>query len=163
MTITPKPLAIDLEERIRAPIERVWRFVGTEAGMKTWQSAHAFEPVVGGKALFYLDDHARKAPPESARYEMVGEVLEIDPPRRLVYTWLQRDLKEGTAWPAATTIAITLEATDDGGTLVRVHHSGFEKLGEIGERFRDGYERGWKSHDTLAELKARIEAGERAP
>lgn len=163
MTTSTQPLTIELTERIHAPIERVWRFIGTEAGMRTWQSAHAFEAVVGGKALFYLDDQARRAAPEAARYEMTGEVLELDPPRRLAYTWRQNDLKEGWAWPAATLIEIDLEEVGPSETLVRVRHSGFEKLGEIGQRFRDGYERGWKSHDSLADLKARIEAGEPAP
>ena len=163
MTVPTPSLAIELEERIRAPIERVWRFIGTEAGMRTWQSAHAFEPVVGGKALFYLDDAARRAAPEDARYEMTGEVLEIDPPRRLVYTWKQNDLKEGWSWPDATLIEIDLEAVGAEETIVRVRHSGFEKLGDIGPDFRDGYEQGWTSHDSLADLKARIEAGEPAP
>lgn len=163
MSISAAPLTIELEERIRAPIDRVWRFIGTEAGMRTWQSAHAFEPKVGGRALFYLDDQARRSSPESARYEMTGEVLEIDPPRRLAYTWRQNDLKEGWAWPAPTLIEIDLEEVGQAETLVRVRHSGFEKLGEIGVAFRDGYERGWKSHDSLADLKARIEAGDPAP
>lgn len=163
MVASNPPLGIELEERIHAPIERVWRFIGTEAGMRTWQSAHAFEPTVGGRTLFYLDDHARRAAPENARYEMTGRVLEIEPPTRLVYTWRQHDLKEGVSWPAETVIAITLEALGESETLVRVQHSGFEKLGEIGMRFRDGYEHGWKTHDSLGDLKARIEAGEPAP
>lgn len=158
-----EPLVIELEERIHAPIDRVWRFIGTEAGMGMWQGAHTFEPVVGGKALFYLDDQVGRIAPEHARYEMTGEVLEIDPPRRLVYTWRQNDLKEVCAWSAPTTIEIDLEEAGPAETLVRVRHSGFEKLGEIGARFRDGYEQGWKSHDSLPDLKARIEAGEPAP
>lgn len=163
MSTSAAPLVIELEERIQAPIARVWRFVGTEAGMRMWQSAHTFEPTMGGRALFYLDDQARRASPESARYEMTGEVLEIEPPRRLAYTWRQNDLKEGWAWPAPTLIEIDLEELGPSETLVRVRHSGFEKLGEIGASFRDGYERGWKSHDSLADLKTRIEAGDPAP
>ena len=163
MTMSTEPLTIELEETIRAPIDRVWRFIGTEDGMRTWQSAHSFDPVVGGSALFYLDDHARRCAPEQARYEMSGTVLEIDPPRRLVYTWRQNDLKEGSAWPAETTIEIDLDELNPRETRVRVRHRGFEKLGEVGPRFRDGYEQGWKAHDSLADLKARIEAGEPAP
>jgi uncharacterized protein YndB with AHSA1/START domain/uncharacterized protein YciI len=52
-------------------------------------------------------------------FHVEGEVLEVDPPRRLVQTW-----KPSWEPGPATTITYTLDAID-GGTRVTVRHTGF--------------------------------------
>lgn len=47
-----------------------------------------------------------------------GELLELDPPRRLAYTWI-------SSWmPKTTTVVWELE-NQNGGTLVKLTHTGF--------------------------------------
>jgi len=51
-------------------------------------------------------------------FEVHGEYLELSPPRRLVYTW-------SSSWmPRATVVTWELSKLE-GGTLVKVTHSGF--------------------------------------
>lgn len=51
-----------------------------------------------------------------------GRFVEIDPPKRLVFTWGWLD-SELAVPPGSTTVEITLEP-DAGGTLLRLVHSG---------------------------------------
>jgi uncharacterized protein YndB with AHSA1/START domain len=66
-----------------------------------------------------------------------GEVLEWDPPRRLAFTW-NPTLEERPY----THVAVTF-APAEGGTRVELVHTGWELLGERGERMRRGYAEGW--------------------
>lgn len=50
-----------------------------------------------------------------------GKFVEVDPPRRIVFTWGWEG--DGAVPPGSTRVEITLEA-DGAGTLVRLVHSG---------------------------------------
>jgi uncharacterized protein YndB with AHSA1/START domain len=63
-----------------------------------------------------------------------GTVLEADPPRTLAYTW-----KPSWQSTPETTVRYTLTPTDRGGTLVEVHHTGFEDA-----ESRQEHEQGWR-------------------
>ncbi len=62
-----------------------------------------------------------------------------EPGRRLGLTWTQ------VGWPpgASTELEITFEPATDGGTLVRLEHSGFERVPGAVD-FVAGYDAGWK-------------------
>ncbi len=79
-------------------------------------------------------------------FEVVGEYLEVDPPRLLVHTWV-------ASWTAQvkTTVRWELERTRN-GTLVRHRHSGLAAHPELGKSFR-----GWPR--MLAWLQALLEHG----
>ena len=64
-----------------------------------------------------------------------GTVLEVDPPRALVYTW-------NPSWESIpeTTVRYTLTRTDRMGTLVEVHHTGFGDHTQVAK----GHEEGWR-------------------
>jgi uncharacterized protein YndB with AHSA1/START domain len=47
-----------------------------------------------------------------------GEVLELDPPRRLSYTWI-------SSWLPKTTTVVWELVAQNGGTLVKLTHTGF--------------------------------------
>ena len=64
-----------------------------------------------------------------------GEVLAWDPPSRLVLTWHPGE--EST--PQQTQLAVTFEGTSD-GTLVRLEHSGWERV-DLARR--SSYDGGW--------------------
>ncbi|GAB4003027.1 hypothetical protein GCM10029992_43090 [Glycomyces albus] len=79
--------AIRVERHYDHPIDRVWRAVTEPASLSAWFPFEAeFELRPGGRARFGGDDG------------MVGEVLAVDPPRHLAFTWegdrFEFDLRE---------------------------------------------------------------------
>jgi uncharacterized protein YndB with AHSA1/START domain len=80
-------------------------------------------------------------------FEALGEYLEIDRPRLLVYTWV-------ASWTGEvkTTVRWTLEPQDR-GTLVTIRHSGFAAHPELAQNYR-----GWPR--MLGWLQALLERGE---
>ena len=66
-----------------------------------------------------------------------AEVLVYDPPRQLVLAWKPNDRPE-----PPTEVDVRFEPDGD-GTIVRLEHRGWERLGERAEQARAGYEQGW--------------------
>jgi uncharacterized protein YndB with AHSA1/START domain len=65
-----------------------------------------------------------------------GEFIELDPPRRVVYTWGH---EEGDSMPAgSTTVAFDLEP-ENGGTRVRLRHSDLPNAEQL-ERHTKGWD-----------------------
>lgn len=67
-----------------------------------------------------------------------GRVTAWEPPHRFAYTW-----QVGTTEEKAQLVELTFAETD-GGSKVTLRHSGWEKLGEIAARAREGYDGGWE-------------------
>jgi uncharacterized protein YndB with AHSA1/START domain len=82
-------------------------------------------------------------------FEVVGEYMEVDPPRLLVHTWV-------ASWTAdvKTTVRWELSPTDR-GTLVKHQHRGLAAHPELARSFR-----GWPR--MLNWLQALLEYGETA-
>lgn len=80
-------------------------------------------------------------------FKIEGEILELDPPRRLAYTWL-------SSWmPKNTKVVWELE-NQNGGTLVKLTHTGFAGDAEQAKNHSNG----WNS--VLGWLQAYVEKGE---
>lgn len=111
-------LAIEKELAIDASPETVWDFLVEPEKAKRWMGVDVrFDPRPGGE--YYcdvIDNHVAR-----------GEFVEVDRPRRLVYTfgWEPEEGNPGAVPPGSTTIEIDLEPSGD-GTLLRFRHSGFE-------------------------------------
>jgi uncharacterized protein YndB with AHSA1/START domain len=66
-----------------------------------------------------------------------GFVTEYEPPRRVLLAWhLTPDFDFDPDPAKATEVEVTF-TPKDGGTLVKLEHRGFEKLGEAGAKMRD--------------------------
>jgi uncharacterized protein YndB with AHSA1/START domain len=89
------------------------------------------EPYVGGRFMEIYDL-------ETGEGFEVGRVTSYEPGERLAFTWTQADWPEGTE----TAIEITFTSAN-GGTRVRLEHSGFEAVPNA-EAFAGGYDAGWK-------------------
>jgi uncharacterized protein YndB with AHSA1/START domain len=89
------------------------------------------EPYLGGRFVELYDV-------DSGDGFEVGRVTAWEPGKRLALTWTQR------GWPedAATEVEVRFEPTE-GGTRVRLEHSGFDRIAEA-EKFVGGYDAGWK-------------------
>lgn len=118
--------AVHAETAIRAPIERVYAMFTEPEQLVRWIGIRAMlEPRPGGQFRFEL------MPGEfcSGRYE------ELDPPRRVVFTW---GWESGAlpVEPGSSTVTVELEH-HDGITTVRLTHTGLSRP------MRDHHAGGW--------------------
>ena len=102
-----------LKEVYAAPPALVWRALTDPALLKEWLMDNDFSPVVGARCRF------RMKPQPGFSGVVNCEVLEVDEPRRLVYTW-----HGGGRW-GKTTVAWTLKPTA-AGTELTLEHRGFD-------------------------------------
>lgn len=64
--------------------------------------------------------------------------MEWDPPRRLRYLW-----HIATDPSHATDVEIRFRELPDATTRVEIEHGGWDRLGEMGQRWRDANQAGW--------------------
>jgi uncharacterized protein YndB with AHSA1/START domain len=122
-----------LDFELKSPIERVWHALTDSATLSKWMlfKSNDFEPVVGHAFQF------REAPGWTGVVDC--EVIEVDKPHRLSYTWVsggESNLQHSTV------VTWTLTEADGGVTRLHLEQSGFrsEAKQEIG-----GAKYGWMS------------------
>jgi uncharacterized protein YndB with AHSA1/START domain len=118
---------VEVERRIPAPPDDVFDYLTDPVKYTRWKGSEAeLDPRPGGVY------RVRMGPDSVA----AGEYLEVEPPRRVVFTWGW----EGSADvpPGSTTVEITLSEDGD-GTLLRLRHSGFPADRDA-ELHREGWE-----------------------
>lgn len=126
------------EVTIAASIEVVWAHLTTAAGLVRWIGPDATaDPVPGGPL--------RWTHPNGAT--VVGRFVELDAPRRLVFTYGWDDGRMGVG-PESTTVEIDL-SEQAGATVLRLVHHGLPPAAV------EDHERGWAYflgvlRDTLA-------------
>ena len=115
--------AIDREVVVAAPPEVVWQFWTDPTRLVRWMGSEAtLDPRPGGEIVIRYGNGAA----------MRGEVVELDEPRRLVFTWGWEDPTE-IVRPGASRVEVTLDAVDE-GTRVHVRHLGLptaERAGHV--------------------------------
>ena|ERR1700693_6165070 len=147
--ITPDKDAVITEVEIAAPPDRVFQALTTRDQALQWGGGGAFQITLwemdarpGGDWRFVSREKG------SAReFDHHGKVVEIDPPRVLVYTWfanwhsdpLHQTMVRWDLTPTAT------------GTRVKVTHSGLKELPEA----CTGYSQGWPG--LLEDIKKFLE------
>jgi uncharacterized protein YndB with AHSA1/START domain len=95
------------------PPERVWRAITDSRVLAEWLMENDFQPRLGHRFQF-------KTKPRPGFDGIIDcEVTELDPPRRLAYTWHGGALR--------TTVTWTLTPTPE-GTRLRLEHKGFDGL-----------------------------------
>lgn len=132
---------------IAAPPERVFRALTTEELTKWWGAEGMYrttrftlEPRAGGRWS------TEGVGGDGTKFTVEGEVLEFEPPRRLVQTW-----KPSWGDGALTTVTFALDPID-GGTRVTVRHTGFEDRPELCDNHQ-----GWEQ--VLGWLAAHVTPG----
>lgn len=110
------PVTIHQAIEIKGSAEQIWRYVGTEAGLRHWWGADIrMDEKQGGHCEERSFVHGRAQ-------HLRGEVTVYEPPHRLVL--VLRAPENATTWPAFSTISLTLRETDD-HTLVEINHQAF--------------------------------------
>lgn len=109
------------------PPEKLWRALTESPLIAQWLLKNDFEPTTGRKFQFRAD------PVPGWNGVIESEVLVVDALHRLSYTWTSMGLE--------TVVLFTLTSAD-GGTQLRVEHSGF---GPGCEAAYKGAKYGWQS------------------
>jgi glutathione S-transferase len=137
-TAVADALELRLTRFIRAPRERVFDAFVTPEAMRAWQCPRGMRVVsavadarVGG------DWQIEMAARDGTRYVVGGCYREIERPAKLAYSWQWRGA--GPMPEIETQIVVTF-AERDGGTELRMTHSGFPN-----EAMRDAHGHGWGS------------------
>jgi uncharacterized protein YndB with AHSA1/START domain len=105
-----EPIVVRRQIGIAASPETVWELlVDPEKALRWWGIGARFDPRPGGELRVHV------SPGNVAS----GEFVEIDPPRRLVYTWgwSEGGGGPGLVPPGSSTVEIELEPTETGTTL----------------------------------------------
>jgi uncharacterized protein YndB with AHSA1/START domain len=137
--------SVILEREFAHPPEKVWRALTQPELLAEWLMKNDFKPVVGQRFNFRAD------PMPGWNGVTDCEVLAVEAPRKLSYTWNASG--EEAANGIKTVVTFTLTPTKT-GTLLRMEQSGF-RAGPH-DRFYQGAQYGWqKMLGTLEEVLAR--------
>ncbi|MGD9690109.1 MAG: SRPBCC domain-containing protein [Phycisphaerales bacterium] len=113
-------IQIRKQVKYKHPIGDVWAAITDKHAIAEWLMPNDFEPVKGHKFRFQTD-------PSWLCGDVLTrcEVLEIDPPRRMVWSWLDASPTRPASGP--TRLEWSLEEID-GGTRLTLIHSGVEHM-----------------------------------
>jgi uncharacterized protein YndB with AHSA1/START domain len=101
-----------------------------------WPDIGTFEPQVRGKFHFTFLAERHKEMPGNKDHQLDGEVLEVVPNKRLVYTFIpDKDYRPDGVQPKPTVVTWSLEEIGKNRTKVTLVHSGFTK--EMDKHFKD--------------------------
>jgi uncharacterized protein YndB with AHSA1/START domain len=120
---------VEREIRIAARPETVFEFFTDPEKMVLWKGREAeLDPEPGGIYRVEMGD----------RIVARGEYVEVDPPRRVVFTWGWEGQESGehVVPPGSSRVEITLDPDAD-GTLVRLRHL------DLPEETREIHGQGW--------------------
>jgi uncharacterized protein YndB with AHSA1/START domain len=139
--VTPNQDAVISEIEVAAPPRRVFQALTTASELKRWFT-NAECPAKSWEMDARPGGHYRYATEKGSvvvnnvrDFECYGEILEYDPPRVLVYTWLANWHDDGNC---RTLVRWELTPTES-GTRVKVTHSG---LTQENAALKD-YSNGW--------------------
>lgn len=115
---------------LKADPDKVWRYITQKDKLAQW--FHETDRDLSAQASFqYYSFHDDKAD----RKLMWGDVLDVDPPNKLVHTFTHQWL-DGVI----TTVTWELLAVE-GGTQLTLTHEGITTFGEL-----TGHDKGWDEH-----------------
>ena len=146
----PDRLVLELRCGLDAPRERIFRALTEPVELEKWWGPSGFttpeielDLSVGGGYRFGMQ------PPEGELFHLAGEFIEIDPPRRLVYTfrWEEPDPDD-----RETVVELTLGPVG-AGTEVSLEQGGFTTEARLSL-----HRNGWT--DSFVKLRRLVEPGE---
>lgn len=113
-------LDLNLERDFPHPVERVWAAISSADAIAEWLFTCDFKPEIGHKFTF------RTTPPAGSTWRGWTdiEVLEFDPPTRMVWAWESADIDEPTR------VIFQLEPTAE-GTRLKLSHVGDSTADDI--------------------------------
>ena len=135
---------VEVSVHIAAEPETVFPYFTDPVRYVQWMGTTAvLQPVSGGSYRVNMRDGV----------EVAGEFVEVDPPRRLVFTWGWT--RDDAVPPGSTRVVVTLEP-EDGGTRVVLRHHDLPD-----EEQRSHHAGGWEMY--VARLAARVAGDDPGP
>jgi uncharacterized protein YndB with AHSA1/START domain len=107
---TPATRSLVIEKEMPHPPEKIWRALTQGPLIKQWLMDNDFQPSVGH--TFQL----KTTPVPNWNGIIDCKVVELDPAKKLAYSWGTMGMESMVVWTLAET---------KGGTLVRMEQSGF--------------------------------------
>jgi len=138
--------SIELELVYPHPITRVWRALTESEALGRWLMPNDFQPRIGHRFTFHT------ALQSGWDGVVTCEVIALDAPRRVAYTW------RGSSELPETLVTVTLEPAAVGGTRLRLVHSSFAQGGPAAQAIRDLLSSGWNSALLRTQLPALLDA-----
>jgi uncharacterized protein YndB with AHSA1/START domain len=133
--------SVTIEIQVAAPTERVFAAISDPQQVSQWWGQGGLYRVTGWRGDLRVGGKWRSdgVGADGKPFHVEGEYLEVDPPVLLVHTWVP-SYAEGVT----TTVRWELK-TQDGGTHVTVHHSGFAGHADLAQSHSQGWVRvlGW--------------------
>ncbi|WP_410219628.1 SRPBCC domain-containing protein [Pedobacter sp.] len=125
---------IEITVLIKAPVTKIWNAISSVEEMKNWYfTLKDFKPVPGFKFKFW-------AGPDEKQYLHCCEVIDVEPLKRLSYTWRY----EG--FPGNSLVIWILEEQQNNHTLLILKHVDVETLKNEYPAFDpENFVAGWKS------------------
>ena len=108
---------VTFERYLRHSPERVWKALTDRETLSKWYLDNDFRPIVGHQFTF------RPAPDSGFDGTLYGEVICVEAPFRLIYTF------HGGPMKRQTVVTWTL-TPDGGGTVLMLQHTGFTDLSD---------------------------------
>lgn len=119
-------LALSLDFQYHTTIDKLWAAVTDSEKLEKWVLKNNFKPIVGHKFQF------RAEPNEYWDGVIDGEVLIVDEPRTLSYTWAVGEEKHTVVW--------TLQDLGDGKVNLHLDQTGFSHVHGL-----EGARHGWSA------------------
>jgi uncharacterized protein YndB with AHSA1/START domain len=139
-----EPDVLEVSVHIAAPPRIVFPYFTDPGRYVQWMGLAAIlEPMPGGAYRIRMRDGT----------EAAGTFVEIDPPRRLVFTWGWT--RHFAVAPGSTRVVVTLEE-EDGGTRVVLRHHDLPT-----DELHDQHRKGWELY--LGRLAVRAAGGDPGP
>jgi uncharacterized protein YndB with AHSA1/START domain len=130
---------------IAAAPSTLWKWFASQDALRQWWGTPDLEIDLTVGGAFSLTGPDGQTP-------VSGVVLEMDPERRLLLSWFEKD----SGWVHPARLLFTLEPIDR-GTRVTLQHDGFAGIGTANwQGTKDAYERGADAHELLPKLVALV-------
>ncbi len=142
--MTEPTTAVEVDGFLPHPPAKVWRALTDPELLARWLMPTDFAPVLGQRFTF------RTTPRPAQDFDGVVhcEVLELDPPRRLRWSWRSGTLDTEVAWTLVP---------EGHGTRLCLNHSGFDPDDPLQQRTATLLGGGWRSH-VWRRLSATVES-----
>lgn len=123
------------------PLKKVWNALVDSESLAVWLMPNDFAPQVGHHFTFKPDVQ------QGWSGVIECEVVAVEPEQRISYTW------NNTPSHLQTLVTFSLQPAE-GGTNLRLEHTGFASAGQAGFTIRDMLGKGWNSRVLREKLPA---------